>query len=122
MQIKNKFKIMNISIILVFLSTQVFSAEITDRYYSRTNYICSNKTLGCTFTVSSSYPISPIIPTGIPTKAILNEYRYIYLLFSIPINQTQKTFYLEAYDISNQETIISNGDCYLIDTNKNTDY
>jgi hypothetical protein len=115
---------LNIIIILVFLSTNVFSDEISERYYSRSdnNLVCSNKYKGCSFKVSRNYPISPKIPTSIPSDAILGSYRYIYLLFSIPKDQTQKTFYLESYDISNGETIISNGDCYFINTTVNTDY
>jgi len=44
------------------------------------------------------------------------------LRFTIPKTQKQKSFYLEAYDTSNGETIISEGDCYLINTNENNDY
>ena len=42
--------------------------------------------------------------------------------FDIPKKQKQKTFYIEIYNISNGETIISNGDCYFINTTKNIDY
>ena len=83
---------------------------------------CENKIRGCSFFVTSNYPISPKIPTSLPTKAILSDYKYIYLRFSIPETQKQKSFYLEAYYISNEETIISNGDCYLVNTNENVDY
>ena len=115
---------LNIIIILVFLTTNVFSDGISERYYSRSdnNLVCSNKSKGCSFKVSRNYPISPKIPTSIPRNAIMGSYRYIYLLFSIPEDQTQKTFDLESYDISNGETIISNGDCYFINTTVNTDY
>ena len=79
------------------------------------------KIFGCIFTISTNYPISPKIHTIIPEEAIIGDYRYIYLLFNAP-QQNLKTFYLEAYDTSNGETIISNGDCYLIDITKNSDY
>lgn len=120
----NKLNIRIIVTILIFLLIQVFSVDIYEQYFSRANenIICTNKVSGCSFKVSSNYPISPKIPTSMPTDAILGNYRYIYLFFSIPTIQTQKSFYLEAYDISDGETIISNGDCYLIDTTQNKDY
>ena len=110
--------------ILLFLSMISFSEEISERYYNRANYddICSNADEGCYFTVSNNYPISPKIPTSIISDAILSNYRYIYLIFTIPNEQTKKTFYLEAYDTSDKKTIISNGDCYFIDTTQNVKY
>ena len=119
----NKLNILNIMIIFIFLTILSFSTEISERYYSRANdNICADKNEGCIFPISSNYPKSPKIPTALPTQAILGSYRYIYLLFSIPKNQAQKTFYLEAYDTSDGKTIISDGDCYFINTNTNTDY
>ena len=114
----------NIIIIFLFLSIIFFADGLSEQYYNRANYndICSNENAGCYFTVSYNYPQSPKIPTSIPTEAILNDYRYIYLIFNIPYDQTQKTFFLEAYDVSNKETIISNGDCYFIDTTENDKY
>ena len=110
--------------IFLFLSMIAFSSEISERYYNRANYndICSNADLGCYFTVSNNYPTSPKIPTSMISDAILSDYRYIYLIFSIPNEQTNKNFYLEAYDTSDKETIISNGDCYFIDTTQNVKY
>ena len=99
--------------------------ELTqNKYYNlaSNDNTCKNKASGCSFFVTSSYPISPKIPTSLPTQAILSEYKYIYLRFSIPKTQKQKSFYLEAYYISDNETIISNGDCYLVNTNENVDY
>ena len=84
--------------------------------------MCSNKDEICSFNISYKYPKSPIIPTSILSYAILSDYRYIYLRFIIPKTQNEKTFYLEAFDISNNETIISNGDCYFINTSVNIDY
>ena len=66
--------------------------------------------------------ISPKIPTSFPSNAILNSYRYIYLIFTIPTSQKQKYFYLEAYDTSDNETIISNGDCYYLNVGQNNEY
>ena len=43
-------------------------------------------------------------------------------MFSIPETQNQIFFYLEAYDTSNKEMIISIGDFYLINTIENLDY
>ena len=43
------------------------------------------------------------------------------MLFNAP-QPNPKTFYLEAYDTSNGEAIISNGDCYLLNLTKNSDY
>ena len=83
---------------------------------------CSNKYDGCLFTLTNDYPVSPKIPTSFPTQAILGDYKYIYLKFTIPQKQEKKSFYLEAYYISDGETIISNGDCYYINTNENIDY
>ena len=84
--------------------------------------ICWSKNNGCSFTVTNDYLVSPIIPTSFPTQAILGNYKYIYLKFTIPKTQKQKSFYLKAYYISDEETIISDGDCYYINTDENTDY
>ena len=118
---------LGIIFLFIFLSISSIYAENNYRYYTSANYksindICSDKEEGCSFMVSSNYPISPKIPTNIPSNAILSYYRYIYLKFNIPENQEQKNFYLEAYDISDGETIITNGDCYFINTTENIDY
>ena len=113
-----------LTIIFLLLSLINFSSEVSERHYNRANYniTCSNKETGCQFNISSNFPVSPKIPTSIPTKAILGSYRYIYLIFTIPREQKQKTFFLEAYDTSNEETIISNGDCYFINITENDKY
>ena len=113
-----------LTVIFLLLSLIIFSTEVSERRYNRGNYniTCSNKENGCHFMVSSNFPISPKIPTSMPTHAILGPYRYIYLIFTIPREQKQKSFYLEAYDTSNEETIISNGDCYFINTTENDKY
>ena len=111
-------------ILFLFLLIPIFCTENNRQYNNIANYdrMCSDKYEGCSFNISYTYPISPKIPTSIPYYAKLDNYRYIYLSFTIPITQKQKSFYLEAYDTSNGETIISNGDCYLINTNENKDY
>ena len=113
-----------IMIPLLFIFSLSFCSEQNDKYYNflNNNNICSDKNLGCSFNVTYNYPITPKIPTSIPTNAILGDYRYIYLRFTIPEAQKQKSFYLEAYYISDDETIISNGDCYYINTIDNIDY
>ena len=99
------------------------SLESYERFYDRSKYtICGDLYNGCFFEISNNYPISPKIPTSIPVEAILSSYRYIYLIFYIPNTQSQKTFYLEAYDTTTKETIITNGDCYSINTAKNNKY
>ena len=106
------------------VSTDSNAILVHNNYYDLANNdnICSNKNTGCSFYVTNNYPISPKIPTRLPTQAILGDYRYIYLSFTIPEKQEQKSFYLEAYYISDKETIISNGDCYLANINENSDY
>jgi hypothetical protein len=114
-----------LGIMLYFLLILVptFLSENLDTYYnSAYNSICSDKDGGCLFLVTHNFPISPKVPTFIPTKAILGSYKYIYLTFYIPSNPIQKNFYLEAYDTSTGETIITNGDCYFINTTENIDY
>lgn len=108
---------------ILFFEIFVFSIEKSDfyDYDSAKNIFCSDVTVGCVFTISYSYPFSPKIPTEIPVKAILGDYRYIYLIFHIPKNM-QKKFYLMAYDTSDKKTIISNGNYYKIDCDINTDY
>ena len=118
---------MNANIVLIkiflFLLLLSFSNELTDKYNRGTyNVICANKDTGCKFEISANYPMSPKIPTSFPGDSILSDYRYIYILFNVVKSQNLKTFYLEAYDSSSGETIISDGDCYLIDLAKNTKY
>ena len=117
-----KNNIIILGLITLFFSVFNFSREETERYYGGlSNTICGNKASGCSFKVSTKYPISPLIPTSVPEHSLINRYRYFYLQFSLPNNQTQKNFYLEAYDVSNFENIISDGDCYLIN-NTNKEY
>ena len=106
------------------VSTDSKVALSHNKYYNLANNdnTCSDKNTGCLFYVTNNYPISPKIPTRLPTQAILGDYRYIYLRFTIPKTQEQKSFYLEAYYISDEETIISNGDCYFVNTKENEDY
>jgi len=111
-------------IFILFIFSISLCVEISDTYYSLSfnNNICSSKNNGCSFNITYNYPISPFVPTEYPTQAILGDYRYIYLRFTIPEAQKQKSFFLEAYYISDEETIISNGDCYYINILENVDY
>ena len=110
--------------LFLFILSLTFCSKKSDMYYNMSNYniTCSNKNEGCSFNVSYNNSISPKIPTSFPSYAILSDYRYVYLIFDIPKAQNKKTFYLEAYDISDEETIISNGDCYFINTTENINY
>lgn len=110
--------------LFLIVISQIFCFDNNAENYnlSANNNTCSNKDEICSFNISYNYTKSPKIPTSIPSYAILGDYRYIYLRFIIPKTQIEKTFYLEAFDISNEETIISNGDCYFINTSLNIDY
>ena len=70
---KNSYSIL----IILFLLFQILCSENND-------VECPSKSDLCSFTVSKINNISPRIPTSFPTKAILGDYKYIYLLFSIP--------------------------------------
>ena len=114
------FHLIQLFFVIIFVN---ISFEASENFYDRSKYAtCGNLNNGCSFEINKNYPISPKIPTSIPVKAYLGSYRYIYLIFYISSTQTQKSFYLEAYDTSTKETIISNGDCYFIDTVKNNKY
>ena len=103
---------MFLKLITFFLS--LISIRNNSDYIGRSNVnmTCSGKNEPCIFLVNTNYPISKRIHTSFPTQAILSSYKYIYLLFDIPNDQEQKTFFLEAYYTSDQQTIITNGDCY----------
>ena len=113
-------KIMKDSIV----STDIKNELVHNKYYGLTinDNICLTINTGCSFFITKNYPISPKIPSNMPTKAILGNYRYIYLTFTIPETQEQKSFFLEAYYITDEESIITNGDCYAINTKENIDY
>ena len=103
---------------MFFLFLFIFSFCYNNDNMLNYNETCPNKNKVCTFSISYNNSISPKIPTSFPSNAILNSYRYIYLIFTIPTSQKQKYFYLEAYDTSDNETIISNGDCYYLNVSK----
>ena len=112
---------LSLTIILLLLLMN-FSNEGYEWFYEKNKrFFCANKEKWCTFTISYNKPISPKIPTVIPSHAILSEYRYIYLIFDILEGKKNK-FYLMAYDSSTKDTIISNGDAYIIDCNQNNKY
>ena len=107
---------------MFFLFLFIFSFCYNNDNMLNYNETCPNKNKVCTFSISYNNSISPKIPTSFPSNAILNSYRYIYLIFTIPTSQKQKYFYLEAYDTSDNETIISNGDCYYLNVGQNNEY
>ena len=109
-----------IIILFLFLFYHIYCSNNNNLLDS--DKICPNKNKKCLFSINYNNSISPKIPTSFPGNAIFNNYRYIYLIFTIPTTQIQKYFYLEAYDISNNETIISNGDCYFINVGEKTEY
>ena len=113
---------MFLKLMLLFLS--LISIGNSSEYIgqSNVNITCPGKYESCVFPVTTNYPISKRIHTSLPTNAILSSYKYIYLLFDIPKSQKQKVFFLEAYYTSDKETIITNGNCYFINTTNNTDY
>ena len=108
--------------LLLSIFSYIFCSSSSNDNLINYNEICPNLKEECYFSVSYNYPISPKIPNSFPGDAILNRYRYVYLIFNIPKTQEQKSFYLEAYDTSNNENIISNGDCYFINTAENNEY
>ena len=112
---------LSLTIILLLLLMNFSNEGYEWLYEKNKRFFCANKEKGCTFTISYNKPISPKIPTVIPSHAILSEYRYIYLIFDILEGKTNK-FYLMAYDSSTKDTIISNGDTYFIDCNQNNKY
>ena len=113
-------KLSNIILLTLFLSCFCLE-DINWAEEMGMDQMCSDKKKGCSFVISPNNPFSPIIPTDIPTQAILLPYRYVYLKFSLPKNKQYK-FYLSAYDFLSGETIISNGDCYLIDLSDKLNY
>ena len=110
------FNIYKIFLTSIFLFLYSIEGEKNWFYERSKNIFCAKQ---CSFNISSSYPFSPKIPTDIPVDAILDSYKYIYLIFRVPNDQINK-FYLMAYITSTNETIISNGDFYEINLNKTT--
>ena len=76
----------------------------------------------CEVNITYNNPFTPMIRGSYLNQSILNPYHYIYLIFNLPKNQTQRAFYLEAYDIKQNKTMISNGDCYLINISNIYEY
>ena len=108
-------------ILILFLFSHIFCSN--NNNLLNYNETCPNKSEECLFSINYNNLISPKIPTSFPSKAkFFGNYSYIYLIFTIPTTQKQKFFYLEAYDISNNETIISNGDCYFINIGEKNEY
>lgn len=104
-----------LSLFLLLLSLPNVSKEDNDWLYERnTKIFCPSKKSICEANITYNHPYTPMIDGNFLNQAILNPYHYIYLLFDLQKNQAQKSFYLEAYYINKKETVISNGDCYLI--------
>jgi len=93
-------------------------------FYERNGVaFCPNKSELCYCNITYNNPYTPKIPAYFLNTAILSpHYYYIYLIFDFPKNQKYRRFYLEATDISRNETVISNGDCYLIDVKNIYEY
>ena len=86
--------------LFLFVFSHIFSFENSENNYNliNSNGICPDENEEYSFSVSYNYPISPKIPNSFLGHAILIDYRYVYLTFTIPKAQNQKSFYLEAYD------------------------
>ena len=93
-----------------------FSNENKDWVYEKTkNIYCSNH---CSFNISSNHPFSPKIPTDELVNPFNNRNKIIHFFFTNYNALKEKKLeiiYLMAYDTSNNENIISNGDYYEID-------
>ncbi len=111
---------------LLFLLLLLFPFSIgnSDWFYERNGVaFCPNKSELCYSNITYNNPYTPKIPAYFLNTAILfPHYYYIYLIFDFPKNQTNRRFYLEATDISLNETVISNGDCYLINVKNIKEY
>ena len=113
-------------ILLLLFSLGFFSKY--DLYYNLSDNNNIFKINGCFFNITYNYSVSPLISPSffpkvtLPEKSNFSQYYYIYLTFNIPIEQKQKNFYLEAYNISDGMPLTSNGNCYFINVIKNSGY
>ena len=110
--------------LLFLLPLLIASLDDSDWYYERNSKVfCPHRDQLCYSNITYNNPYTPKIPGDFLNTAILYpHYHYIYLIFSFPKNQTQRKFYLEATDITKNETVISNGDIYLININNIYEY
>ena len=90
--------------------------------YERYGDLYCGKYTTCPFNITYNNPYSPLVPSEVLSASVLFPYNYFYLIFSLPENQTQREFYLEAIDTIQNKTVISNGDCYFINITKNSYY
>ena len=113
-----------LNLLLLFSLLFPFSIGNSDWFYERNGVaFCPNRTELCYSNITYNNPYTPKIPAYFLNTAILSpHYYYIYLIFDFPKNQANRKFYLEATDISRNETVISNGDCYLIDVKNIYEY
>lgn len=99
--------------ILIMVSLPNISFGNKDWIYSRNKQTyCQNKNKDCIFNLTSKNPYSPIIPASFLNN--FTDYHSIILSFNAK-GQTLTNFYLVAYDIKYNKTLIKNGYCYLID-------
>ena len=101
-------------IILIVASLPNISLGNKDWLYSRNKQTyCQNKNEYCIFNLTRNNPYSPIIPANFLNN--FTDYHSIILSFNVPKQQFLTKFYLVAYDIKYNKTLIQNGYCYLID-------
>jgi len=113
--IKKKGNIFSFALfILIMVSVPNISLGNKDWIYSRNKQTyCTNKNKDCIFNLTSKNPYSPIIPASFLNN--FTDYHSIILSFNVPKSQTLTYFYLVAYDVKYNRTLIKNGYCYLID-------
>ena len=106
--------------ILIMVSLPNISFGNKDWIYSRNKQTyCQNKNKDCIFNLTSKNPYSPIIPASFLNN--FTDYHSIILSFNAK-GQTLTNFYLVAYDIKHNKTLIKNGYCYLIDVSWTVNY
>lgn len=111
-------------VFVLFLSLINVSMENINWIYERNkNAYCPDRDKVCYANITYNNPYTPKIPKSYLRTAILSpNYYYIYLIFDLPNKTTQNKFFLEAIDISRDKSVISNGDCYLIELKNKFEY
>ena len=114
-----------LSIIFLLLSLPNTSKEEESDWLYERNQKFSCQELICDFNISYNNPYSPMILGNLVRKALLDSYYYIYITFHLYYSQRDKIqniFYLEAYDYNTDESLLSNGDCHLINLTNREEY
>ena len=112
-------KILNLFLLLLISKLTI---ENNSWIYERNKNVYCEYPL-CHFNIFNDIPFSPIIPYKFISKAqFLGDYHYIYLLFNKPKDTDQKVFFLEVNDTKTGQSLITGGDCYKIDLDKNNQY